>query len=412
MSPRSHRRVHVAVLGIALAGIPVHAQDDFDPPPLASLPIAEWLMEDETEQIDWDLDVGDVELRMDQRLALEFQATVRAGGLEPEGVRHELTMWSWLTDGDGRLLAYSGPLPESVEEDAPSEVEIDFKMQLLVTPGDYRLSVILYDQTAGLYNLHRERFEVDGIDDDALAEVFRDVPVAVFSEIDPPGEALAENSPGDLFIPIRSTRPLEIDLVGILSLPEQRSSQQSVRRHTDNVGGALRALSQLDPERGAVSVHGLDLIRRELVFDEADIWKLDAAALMDAFETANPPSISLDALTGRDRNPAFFRRYIEDLVAGRFAEGTEALRREVPLKVLIVVAGFSLFADDADRSRVAFEGRCDCRVYHIRIRQNINDVFDDINGILDPLSPRTFNLLTPGDLRRAIVRIVEDLERF
>ena len=61
---------------------------------------------------------------------------------------------------------------------------------------------------------------------------------------------------------------------------------------------------------------------------------------------------------------------------------------------------------------MALEGRCDCRVYHVRIRQNIRDRFDDINGILDPLSTRTFNVLTPEDLRKAMGKIVADLERF
>ena len=39
----------------------------------------------------------------------------------------------------------------------------------------------------------------------------------------------------------------------------------------------------------------------------------------------------------------------------------------------------------------------------------MNDVFDEIEKIIKPLHPRTFNLLTPRDLRKAIAEIMDDL---
>ena len=79
---------------------------------------------------------------------------------------------------------------------------------------------------------------------------------------------------------------------------------------------------------------------------------------------------------------------------------------------MIFVTGFTLFDDDSNLEEVEFEGRCDCRVYHIRMRQNLRDLFDDVDNILEPLHPRKFDILTPKELRDAMGKIVEDLERF
>ena len=50
-----------------------------------------------------------------------------------------------------------------------------------------------------------------------------------------------------------------------------------------------------------------------------------------------------------------------------------------------------------------------CRVYYLRFRLNVNDVFDQLEKFMKPLRPRVFNLITARDLRKAIAEIVEEL---
>ncbi len=384
----------------------LHAQTDrpADMAELFELPIGEWLSEGTVEELRWDLDVEDAELRMDQRLVLPLTARVRTDDLETDNIERDLTVWSWLTDREERLLAYSGPVRYTSGAGPSRDGEITFSLEPVVTPGDYLLWVLLYDAVSERHNLVREDIEVDTIDDDPFPGSFAGFPPASFPEED----AFV----GDLAFPIESTRALQIELIAVLSMPEHRSSDTARNRHIDNVGDALRFLSQLDPARGSVSARGLDLVRREVVFEQPELERLDLERLTEAFESANAPSISLEALAGRLENPVFFREYVEGHVASRVADGNEVARRDTPLKVLIFVSGFSRFADGADRSEVDIDGRCDCRVYHVRIRQSIRDLFDEVNGILDPLSPRTLNVLSPRELRNAIGQIVEDLERF
>ena len=55
------------------------------------------------------------------------------------------------------------------------------------------------------------------------------------------------------------------------------------------------------------------------------------------------------------------------------------------------------------------EGDCRCRVYYLRFRLSVNDVFDQLEKLMKPLRPRVFNLLSARDLRKALAEIVDDL---
>jgi hypothetical protein len=70
-----------------------------------------------------------------------------------------------------------------------------------------------------------------------------------------------------------------------------------------------------------------------------------------------------------------------------------------------------LFESGSDLRPLQIEGDCNCRVYYLRFRLSLNDVFDQLDKLIKPLRPRIFNLMTAVDLRRAIAAIVEDLRK-
>ena len=124
---------------------------------------------------------------------------------------------------------------------------------------------------------------------------------------------------------------------------------------------------------------------------------------MAALKKAQSPELSAEALQGSKNNGAFFREFLSRRIN---AEDSNASPR-----VLIVVTSSQLFQRGSDLTPLQIEGDCRCRVYHLRFRLNMRDVFDEIEKIIKPLHPRTFNLVTPRDLRKAIAEIVEDLEK-
>jgi hypothetical protein len=123
---------------------------------------------------------------------------------------------------------------------------------------------------------------------------------------------------------------------------------------------------------------------------------------MEAVKKAQSLHISTDALQGAKSNGAFFRDFLNQRLAPAGPED--------PLRVIIVVTSSMLFEKGADLEPIRSEGDCHCRIYHLRFRLNINDVFDQLGRFMRPLRPRTFNLMTARDLRKVIAEIMEDLQ--
>ena len=125
---------------------------------------------------------------------------------------------------------------------------------------------------------------------------------------------------------------------------------------------------------------------------------------MEALKKAQSPELSAQALQGSKNNGAFFREFLSQRINSEGFDGS-------PIRVLIIVTSSQLFQRGSDLTPLQVEGDCRCRVYHLRFRLNMADVFDEIEKIIKPLHPRTFNLITPRDLRKAIAEIVGDLEK-
>ena len=189
----------------------------------------------------------------------------------------------------------------------------------------------------------------------------------------------------------------------MLSPPEQWTGRtRIVRAHNDSTVGALTALSQMDLMQGSLSITGLDLVRRRVMFEQGDIQGVKWDSLMDAMKKAQSPNITAEALQGSKNNGAFFREFLNQRL-------TSESPADNAMRVFIVVTSSRLFESGSDLRPIQIEGDCNCRVYYLRFRLNVNDVFDQLEGFMKPLRPRIFNLITARDLRKAIAEIVEDL---
>src|SRR5262249_15507978 len=196
--------------------------------------------------------------------------------------------------------------------------------------------------------------------------------------------------------------PLQVELISMLSPPEQWTGRtRLMRAHNDSTVGALTALSQMDLMEGSLSITGLDLVRRQVMFEQRDFQSVKWESLMDAMKKAQSPDITAEALQGSKNNGAFFREFLNQRLTS--APPEDAMR------VIIVVTSSRLFESGSDLRPIQIEGDCSCRVYYLRFRLNVNDVFDQLERFMKPLRPRIFNLITARDLRQAIAQVIDDL---
>ena len=208
---------------------------------------------------------------------------------------------------------------------------------------------------------------------------------------------------GQLYLPVHNKRALQVQLISMLSPPEQWTGRSRiVRAHNDDTVGALAALSQMELADGSISITGLDLVRRQVLFDQRDFKRVRWNSLMEAMKKAQSPNISAAALEGSKNNAAFFREFLDQRLS------TDSVEDD-PLRVIVLVTSSRLFESGSDLRPLQIEGDCHCRVYYLRFRLNVNDVFDQLEKLIKPLHPHVFNLLTARDLRKALAEIVDDL---
>jgi hypothetical protein len=377
---------------------------DQDPPPLDlhSIPISDWLNAGDHTGIPWSFTVRDAYLRVDQRLEVLYTGSIDAKELNKSGARHELFLISRVSSSDGEWLIEPSVLRQDIEDQLARHVQVQFGMRMVIQPGDYLLWVVLYDRKTGKYNVVKRHFKVPELRGDPLPDLYRRMPLVEFPESlddkDAPGFVN-----GQLFLPIHNKKPLQVELISMLSPPEQWTGRSRIlRTHNDDTVGALAALSQMDLMDGTISITGLDLVRRQVLFDQRDFKGVRWNSLIEAMKKAQSPDISASALEGSKNNAAFFREFLDKRLTSEPVDGG-------PFRVIIVVTSSRLFESGSDLRPLQTEGDCHCRVYYLRFRLNVNDVFDQLEKLMKPLRPRVFNLLSARDLRKALAEIVDDL---
>lgn len=385
------------------------AQEDVRPSDVSRQTYREWIEVGEQEDFDWNVSIDNPELTIDQRFEISVKARVDAGDLETSAGDHRLHFVVVVADSEGTVLATSEPVLETLPAQAHEDARVEFESYISLIPGRYTVWAILYDEATDQRNVSRDRKEVDPIRNDPLPDAYANFPRVEFARVAHSGPLSIRLVDSDLSIPIERPRPLEVELIATVSAPEQWPDGGAITRHIENLLGALRALAELDPDQGAVSITGLDLLRRRIAFSQAAGEPVDWKSVMDTFEEVNRSAVSVDALLGRKENPAFLKDYIQEEARSHIIDPRKPPGPADPLKVMILVAGVMRFERDADLSPVVLEGDCDCRLYHIRFKQELGDLFDQVDDILKPLDPPTFDVLSARDFRKVIGEIVADL---
>ena len=391
-----------AIVVFILASL-ADAQDHL-PLDLHSIPISDWLNNGDHADIPWAVNVNNAYLRVDQRLEVSYTARISGKELNRTGLGHELFLINRISTPDGEWLHEPSIVRHTLEGQLPKNVQAEFLMHAVVQPGDYMLWVVLYDRMTGKHNLAKRRIHVSELRGDPLPELYRRTPLVEFPEIrdsDDKGIFFV-NSP--LNLPVQNKRPIHVELISMLSPPQQWTGRSRiVRAHNDDTLGALAALSQLGIADGSMSITGLDLARRQVMFEQRDFRAVQWDSLMQAMKKAQGLDISAEALQGAKNNGAFFREVLNQRLSAD--SPSDAMR------VIIVVTSGQLFESGSDLRPIQVEGDCNCRVYYLRFRLNLNDVFDQLEKFMKPLRPRIFNLLTARDLRNAIAEIVGEMEK-
>jgi hypothetical protein len=382
---------------------PVSAQEPV-PLDLRSIPISDWLNGGDHADIPWTFAVRTPYLRVDQRIEVVYSARISSKNLNRLGDTHELFLISRISSPDGEWLNQP-QIAQHTAEHLPPNGEVEFQMRFVAQPGDYLLWCVFYDRGSGKHDVAKRRVRVPELRGDPLPDLYSRMPLVEFPQVFEASSNAMVGFRGVLYLPVRNKRPLQVELISLLSPGEQWTGRtRMLRAHNDDTLGALAALSEMELTNGSISITGLDLTRRQVMFEQRDFHHLEWDSLMAAMKKSQSPDISAEALQGSKNNGAFFRETL-----------SQRLGAELPgdaMRVVIVITSPQLFESGADLRPLQLESGCNCRLYYLRFRLSLNDVFDQLDKFMKPLRPRIFNLISPRDLRKAVAEIVDDLQKF
>jgi hypothetical protein len=170
-------------------------------------------------------------------------------------------------------------------------------------------------------------------------------------------------------------------------------------------------LSHIGSSSLSECVEVLDLARRRASFHQDELQELNWPELKRSLGVANTASIDVHSLAERHHDAQFFVSELRTL-----------LRASDNPSVLVVLATSLVFEPGEDLEAVSLEGLPACRVVYIRYRavalgrgprmlrpmsheRPLKDLVDQLEGTLEPLRPKVFDVETPEQMRRALAEI-------
>ena len=388
MDPLPYARPFYAVL--------MQRDENFD---LSSIPLEDWLQQVDKEEISWSIQTDKPATRIDQRIEAPYTANIQANNAN-KLVGDDLYFIALVTNRTGQRLIPPKVVHHVIESKLPPQSELRFSDSVFAQPGEYTLWLILHDAKTGAHNAVKRRIVVSNIENDPLPEVDKQLAQVELPPLSDRAGGAVVQFIDDLILPVLNKHPLRLELISALSPPEQLSSRRDlVRSHYQQTASVLNTFAQMRLAQGTISITGLDLNHRTVPFEQKDVAQLDRQRLVDALHNLKDQTISFATLE-KGGGSAYLRTSLEGILE----------QRQDTTRVFIIVSGLSVFDRSADREPLKLPDNCKCRAYYVRLKNDPNAAFDEIDKIIRPLNPRIFNVSTGLDFRKALAEIIHDLE--
>jgi hypothetical protein len=149
-------------------------------------------------------------------------------------------------------------------------------------------------------------------------------------------------------------------------------------------------------------VTGVDVLGQHVLFEHMDGANMDWDAVAEALSKLDANTVDVQSLENRTKAAAFFREQVENLLATKDTGCDEKAEH-----VFVVAASGILFPSGTASKPI--EGS-PTRLFYLRANLLWNDQWDAMEKIVKPLKPRTLSINDPMQFRKALAKMVSDLE--
>jgi hypothetical protein len=409
------------------------AQEGSDDPAFAQFRASEWITRNDAGPIRWTTRVSTPKLDRYQRLRANVEIQIDGDELVKRRGRGELLMLVQLTNGQKRIYRTHKPLDLTDVSDSAGKLNFIYTQEAYLLPGDYQVALGVVDTATGERGAVQRSLHVNALKSDPLPELWRQLPPVEWIT-DPPDDLLLPSVNGRLNIPVESGRPIRFEVLANVTpalVEEELTGGPPSTLNLREVIPVFRILAEMNVRNGSLSVSLADVSRQQVVFRQTGEQDLSTADVEEALKAADPQKIDARSLAKRAKNAKFFLNEVS-----RRMEGTG---EAVP--VTVVLSAPMAFASAEDRRAPDTGGRKDGKLYYLRFhperparpvrfpplgeeprigrhgtpplheRPAYLEIPDELGSMLKPLHPRTFDIYSPDDFRKALKTILDEVKQ-
>ena len=417
----------LAILGIAaiprlVAQGQAGNQEGSPDPIFSTIPFEQWLNENNQARIRWTLHLSDPELSSHQRLIVNLDVQVEGAELARRRGEGQFMILVQLSDSKSRTWQNHHAIDLDQIQAGIKPDNAVFTEPFFVLPGDYRVSVAVFDSASGEHSIIKRNLHEAPLKNDPLPDMWRNLPAVEF-----PGPQSSfdrwylPSVAGRLKLAVETRHPMNVALLVNLTPPERFSASTGMQnRNLEALLPATKVLSQVDWRNARLSLELLDLARRRVTYRQENMQALDWSKASSALDHVNPGIIDVRSLANRRYSADFFLNRI----SRQIVFPNEAVRTP---RVVIVLSSTVFFEPGVEMRPIRLASRPDVTVIYIRYhlrpavfvdptgrprRTYTTGVEDELAPLLKPLAPRIFDVATPEQFRRALALVLDVIAQF
>jgi hypothetical protein len=399
----------------------------------AEAPFDKWQAEKPLEQVPWHVRMSAERLSFHQRLIANIQVQVPGPELIKRSHDEHITLLVEVRNGEGVSFRNFGLLELENLKPEMKRSDVEFSWQAFAVPGQYEVSVALWDKKSGEHNFMRRLFHVDAYKNDPLPEMWRGLDAFEFwsTKRDGPEFIFHSDIDGHLNLPLATRRPVHLEVLLDLT-PSAEIFRGNYGQYNHYLSAAIpmfKAFSQIKVANGTSSAAALDFVQRRIPFEQNDGKDLDWPSLQKALSPDNGPGVvSIKDLQNRHQSPVYLREEIVRRLGG--PADPAGKQGEAPLHVFVLIGSPMDLYVFPTLPVVETGNEQDCIIYYLqfefveyeetRSRHSIVEHVDrrgftgnasNVEKMLKPLKIRTFQVRSADDVRHALAKLMEELSR-
>jgi hypothetical protein len=365
-----------------------------------------------------------------QRLIALIQIDVPVSELLKRKEDDQITFLVAVRNGQGVSARNFGLLDMNNFKREMKGSDVEFSWIAFAVPGQYEVSLAMWDKKSGEHNFLTRLFHVDAYKNDPLPDMWRNSNAFEFwPENSDEREYLFHPDVQDpLYLPLKTKRPIDLELLLDLTPAAEifRGNVSYYTRYLYGVVPMFKVFSQIDILNGSHEAAALDLVHKRVSFDQNGGNDLDWGEFSKTLlPENNPGTVSVKDLQDRKQSPVFLREQIvhrlNDPAIQRATQG------EKPLHVFVVIGAPMDMYSFPQLPAIETGNEGDCLIYYLQFNfferpvnarrrrfnhfegEDITGAVGNMEKVLKPLKVRTFQVRTADDMRRALAKIMEEL---